>query len=87
MAGYRSWQCFLVVRSKMIGRVALTREEDDQEIQRKQSNQNTEEILDELGGSFSRFQLYNYALLSIPIMVSGMVALTYVFTALNLEYR
>lgn len=57
------------------------------EQKREQNDQNTDYVLDEFGGSFSRFQLYNYALLSLPFMMCGMVALSYVFTALNLEYR
>lgn len=44
-------------------------------------------IINDIGGSFGKFQLRNYALYSIPIAVSGIVVMTYVFTALNLDYR
>lgn len=46
-----------------------------------------EYILKDIGGSFGRFQLYNYALFAIPICLSGIFSLTYVFTAMNLDYR
>lgn len=46
-----------------------------------------EYILNDLGGSYGKFQLINYILFSIPIGISAMVGMTYVFTTLNLEYR
>lgn len=46
-----------------------------------------EQILNDIGGSFGKFQLFNYMLFSIPMTVIGITALTYVFTTLNLEYR
>lgn len=46
-----------------------------------------EQILNDIGGSFGRFQLFNYALFSIPITVIGIVSMSYLFTTLNLEYR
>lgn len=58
----------------------------DTELQ-KNANNAFENILDDIGGSFSKFHLINYALLSIPIAISGLIALTYVFTTLSLDYR
>lgn len=46
-----------------------------------------EYILNDIGGSYSRFQILNYTLFSIPICMVGMIGLSYVFTSLNLEYR
>lgn len=44
-------------------------------------------ILNDIGGSFGKFQLFNYAIIAIPICLSGIFSLTYVFTAMNLDYR
>lgn len=46
-----------------------------------------EYIISDIGGSYGKFQIFNYILYSIPMCVSGIVAMTYVFTALNLDYR
>lgn len=46
-----------------------------------------EQILNDLGGSFGRYQILNYTLFSIPMIVIGIASLSYVFTTLNLEYR
>lgn len=44
-------------------------------------------IINDIGGSFGKFQILMYALYSIPIAVSGVVAMQYVFAAFNLDYR
>ncbi len=44
-------------------------------------------ILSDLGGTFKKYQIINYILFCIPFALSGTFALSYVFTALNLEYR
>lgn len=44
-------------------------------------------ILDDIGGTFARYQILNYILFCIPFAISGTFGLSYVFTALNLEYR
>lgn len=46
-----------------------------------------EYIINDIGGSFGTFQILNYVLYSIPIAIAGIVVMTYVFTALNLDYR
>lgn len=46
-----------------------------------------EYILKDIGGSFGKFQLYNYVLISVPLFMTGLFSLTYVFTAMNLDYR
>lgn len=45
-----------------------------------------DEILDEVG-HFGKFQAVNYALVGFPILLSAAFALSYVFTAGDLEYR
>lgn len=54
---------------------------------RSKKTNDIEYILKDIGGSFGKFQLYNYALFAIPICLSGIFSLTYVFTAMNLDYR
>lgn len=44
-------------------------------------------IMKDLGGTFKKYQIYNYILFCIPFALSGTFALSYVFTALNLDYR
>ena len=44
-------------------------------------------ILVDLGGTFKKYQIINYILFCIPFALSGTFALSYVFTALNLDYR
>lgn len=46
-----------------------------------------EYILSDIGGSYGKFQLCNYFIFSIPIMISGLIMSVYVFTSLNLDYR
>ena len=45
-----------------------------------------DEVLDEVG-HFGRFQAINYVLVGIPILLSSVYALSYIFTAGELEYR
>lgn len=44
-------------------------------------------ILDDIGGTFKRYQIFIYILFCIPFALSGSFGLSYVFTALNLDYR
>lgn len=44
-------------------------------------------ILKDIGGTFKRFQILNYILFCLPFALSGSFGLSYVFTALNLDYR
>lgn len=46
-----------------------------------------EHILKDIGGSYGRFQIFNYILFSVSILISGFVNLAYVFTTLNLDFR
>lgn len=44
-------------------------------------------VLDDLGGSSGRFQIFNYILCTVPVFISGYIGIAYVFTTLNLDYR
>lgn len=44
-------------------------------------------ILKDVGGTFGRFQIYNYLMLSFSIFISGVIILDYVFTALEINHR
>lgn len=44
-------------------------------------------ILDDIGGTFKRYQIFNYILFCMPFALSGSFGLSYVFTAMNLDYR
>lgn len=44
-------------------------------------------ILEDIGGSYGKFQIMNYVLFTIAIGMSGFTPLTYVLTTLNLDYR
>lgn len=50
------------------------------------SDFNFDVILKELG-EFGKYQKINYVLMCIPIALSAMYGLSYVFTASDLEYR
>lgn len=51
------------------------------------SNNEVENILYEIGGSFSKFQIFNYCIYAIVILNCAIVSMTFVFTTLNLDYR
>lgn len=44
-------------------------------------------ILKDIGGTFKKYQILNYILFCLPLALSGSFGLSYVFTALNLDYR
>lgn len=44
-------------------------------------------ILDDIGGTFGRFQILNYVLFAVPIFLSSVYVLDYVFSSLDLDYR
>lgn len=46
-----------------------------------------EVILHDIGGSFRKFQVFNYLLFCVPFALSGSFALSYIFAALNVEHR
>lgn len=50
-------------------------------------NSDIEFILNDIGGTLSKFQIYNYASYLFSLTVAGVVIMSYVFSALNLEYR
>lgn len=54
--------------------------------QKKSNDFDLDRILVELG-QFGKFQIINYILLCIPVALSAIYALSYVFTAGDLEYR
>lgn len=46
-----------------------------------------EYILEDIGGTFGRFQIFNYALFAVPLLLSNGYTFDYVFTTLDLDYR
>lgn len=56
-------------------------------VQSKSGNNEMDEIFNELGGTYGRFQIFNYILLVIPHIITGYIVFAYVFTALSLDYR
>ncbi|XP_055316667.1 solute carrier family 22 member 21-like isoform X3 [Sitodiplosis mosellana] len=44
-------------------------------------------ILNDIGGTFKKYQIINYILFCLPFALSGSFGLNYVFTALNVESR
>lgn len=44
-------------------------------------------ILKDIGGTFGKFQTCCYLLLAVPIFLSDVFALDYVFTSLDVDYR
>lgn len=44
-------------------------------------------ILSDIGGTFRKYQIFNYILFCLPFSLSGTFGLSYVFTALSLDYR
>lgn len=44
-------------------------------------------IFEDIGGTFGKFQIYNYILFAVPIFLSGAYILDYVFSGLDLDYR
>lgn len=54
--------------------------------QTKSKDFDLDRILVELG-QFGKFQIINYMLLCIPVALSAIYGLGYVFTAQDLEYR
>lgn len=46
-----------------------------------------EVILSDIGGTFKKYQILNYVLFGFTLTLSGAFGLSYVFTALNLDYR
>lgn len=54
---------------------------------KKDDNSDIEFILNDIGGTFNKFQIYNHCTYLFSLAVAGVVIMTYVFSALNLEYR
>lgn len=44
-------------------------------------------ILKDIGGTFGKFQMLNYILLAVPIFLSDVFVMDYVFSTLDLDYR
>lgn len=44
-------------------------------------------ILKDIGGTFGKFQIYNYLMLSFAMFVAGNYVLDYVFSTLELDHR
>lgn len=63
---------------------------DPNDVERKkevEGNGAMEYILADIGGTYGKFQVVNYILYSIPLLVAGLIVMPYVFTAFNLDYR
>lgn len=46
-----------------------------------------EVIFTNIGGTFGKYQIINFILFCLPFALSGSFSLSYVFTALNIDYR
>lgn len=46
-----------------------------------------EVIFTNIGGTFGKYQIINFILFCLPFALSGSFGLSYVFTALNVDYR
>lgn len=46
-----------------------------------------EVIFANIGGTFGKYQIINFILFCLPFALSGSFGLSYVFTALNIDYR
>lgn len=46
-----------------------------------------EVIFTNIGGTFGKYQIINFILFCLPFALSGSFGLSYVFTALNIDYR
>lgn len=46
-----------------------------------------EVIFTNIGGTFGKYQISNFVLFCLPFALSGSFGLSYVFTALNIDYR
>lgn len=68
-------------------RMSDTQSERRNSIKVDHSSDDIEFIIDDIGGSFGKFQLCNYVFYLIAIIMSGIFALSYVFAGLNLDYR
>lgn len=44
-------------------------------------------ILSDIGGTFGRFQIYNYLMLSFSMFITGTFVLDYVFATLEIDHR
>lgn len=44
-------------------------------------------ILNDIGGTFGKFQIFNYLMLSYSMFVTGTFVLDYVFTTLEIDHR
>lgn len=46
-----------------------------------------EYILNDIGGAFGKYQIYNYLMLSYTMFVTGLFVLDYVFATLYIDHR
>lgn len=44
-------------------------------------------ILNDIGGTFNKFQIFNYIILSLPFIMTASFIVNYVFTTLDSDYR
>lgn len=44
-------------------------------------------ILNEIGGTFGKFQMYIYLMLSFAVFITGSFSLDYVFSTLEIDQR
>lgn len=60
---------------------------DNLKTENENESDEIEFILTDIGGSFGKFQILHYCLYAIPMFISGIIALSFVFSAANLDYR
>lgn len=54
---------------------------------RKDDQNEIDYILNDIGGTFGKFQIYNYLMLSYSMLVTGTYIYDYVFSALEIDHR
>lgn len=52
-----------------------------------QEKNDVEFILNDIGGAFGKFQIYNYIMLSFSMFISGLYIFDYVFSTLEIDHR
>lgn len=59
----------------------------EDEVDENQEHNDIDFILKDIGGTFGKFQIYNYLMLSFSVFVTGSFVLDYVFSTLQVDHR
>lgn len=59
----------------------------EDEVDEHQEHNDIDFILKDIGGTFGKFQIYNYLMLSFSVFVTGSFVLDYVFSTLQVDHR